>query len=60
MVNEEATFEVRTRVISKEGGPEGIIARVCSDPAVVFVRWDDSPTQQRMVEVATLNRAKAQ
>jgi len=54
MVNKEAVCEVGDKVISLEDGKEGIVARLCGDPTAVFVKWDDSPTQQRMVEVASL------
>ena len=54
MVNKEDVFEVGDKVISLEDGKEGIVARLCGDPTAVFVRWDDSSTQQRMVEVASL------
>ena len=53
MVN-AISFKVGDRVISEEGGVAGTISRVCSDPTAVFVKWDDSPGQQRMVEVASL------
>ena len=54
MVNKEAVFEVGDEVISLEDGKEGIVARLCGDPTAVFVKWDDSPAQQRMVEVSSL------
>ena len=54
MVNKGAVFEVGDKVISLEDGKEGIVARICGDPIAVFVKWDDSPTQQRMVEVSSL------
>ena len=54
MMNKETVFEVGERVASLENGREGSIARLCGDPAAVFVRWDESLTQQRMVEVSSL------
>jgi len=54
MVNKENVFEVEERVASLVDGKEGIIARLCGDPTAIFVRWDDSPIQQRMVEVSSL------
>ena len=54
MVNKVTVFEVKERIVSLEDGKEGIVARLCGDPTAVFVKWDDSPTQQRMVEVASL------
>ncbi len=47
-------MEKDDKVVSLEDGREGIVSRLCSDPAIVFVRWNDSPTQQGMVEVKNL------
>ena len=55
MVKSGIKFKVGDKVVSKEDGAGGTIARICSDDTAVFVRWDESPTQQRMVEVASLN-----
>lgn len=54
MTNKGAILKVGDKVISKEGDRAGTISRLCSDLAIVCIKWDDSPTQQEMVEVAGL------
>jgi len=56
MPKETTELKIGDRVISLEDGKEGTVSRVCSDPSALFIKWDESPTQQRMVEVATLRK----
>ena len=54
MEGKNVTFKVGDKVISREDSNEGTISRLCGDSNAVFVKWDDSPTQQRMVEIKSL------